>query len=216
MIFDALRLSLLVAFAATTLVVPVGGGLAYLLARRKFPGRDALDTLLMLPMVLPPTVTGYYLIVLLGHRGLVGSLLEGAFGWTPVFHVTGAVIASAVVAFPLMLRTARSAYELIPRELELASKTMGKTPLQTFCRITLPLAKRGLIAGAILSFARAAGEFGATLMVAGNIRGKTQTLPLAIYEAFIMGNDKAANVMVLLLTLLSIGVIYSTLRISRI
>ncbi|MBU1653187.1 ABC transporter permease subunit, partial [bacterium] len=129
--------------------------------------------------------------------------------------ITGAALASAIVAFPLMLRTARSAFEAVPRELELTSYTLGVSPLRTWWRVTLPLARRGIFAGAILAFARASGEFGATLMVAGNIKGRTQTLPLAIYEAFIIGDDRTATIMVLLLTLLSLVVIFATLRLGK-
>jgi molybdate transport system permease protein len=132
--------------------------------------------------VLPPTVTGYYSIVLLGRRGVIGSYLYEHTGWTVTFTWWAAIIAASVMALPLMVKSARAAIESVNSQYEVASYTLGKSELETFLRITLPLASRGVLAGVVLSFARALGEFGATLMLAGNIPGKTQTMPLAIYE----------------------------------
>ncbi len=215
MIWSALQLSLLVVFCATIIVGVVGLGFAFLLAKRNFRGKELLDAILTMPLVLPPTVTGYYLIILLGRRGLIGSYLYDLTGWSFVFTWQGAVIAAVIVSLPLMIRASRASIESVNPNYEIASYTLGKSELETFFRITLPLAKRGIIAGLILSFARALGEFGATLMIAGNIPGKTQTMPLAIYEAVASGDDKQAQILALLLTAISILAVYMTNKISR-
>lgn len=215
MIWSAFKLSALVVSVATLAVALAGTALAFLLARRDFPGKEALDSLVTLPMVLPPTVTGYYLILLLGRRGLLGKYLFALTGWTVAFTWEAAAIAAGAMALPLMVKSARAALESIDRRYELVSFSMGKSEIETFFRVTLPLAKRGILAGVVLSFARALGEFGATLMLAGNIRGKTQTMPLAIYEAFISGEDQKAQIMAVILTLASIAVIYLTNVLTR-
>jgi molybdate transport system permease protein len=215
MIWSAFKISALVVSVATLAVALVGTALAFLLARRDFRGKEALDSLVTLPMVLPPTVTGYYLILLLGRRGLLGKYLFALTGWTVAFTWEAAAIAAGAMALPLMVKSARAALESIDRRYELVSFGLGKSELETFFRVTLPLAKRGILAGVVLSFARALGEFGATLMLAGNIRGKTQTMPLAIYEAFISGDDQKAQIMAVILTLASIAVIYLTNVLTR-
>jgi molybdate transport system permease protein len=215
MIWSAFKLSLLVVSVATVAVTVVGTALAFLLARREFRGKEALDSLVTLPMVLPPTVTGYYLILLLGRRGLLGRYVFALTGWTVAFTWEAAAIAAGVMALPLMVKSARAALESIDRRYELVSFSLGKSEMETFFRVTLPLAARGVLAGVVLSFARALGEFGATLMLAGNIRGKTQTMPLAIYEAFISGEDQKAQIMAVVLTLTSIAVIYLTNVLAR-
>ena len=215
MIWSAFKISALVVSVATLAVALVGTALAFLLARRDFRGKEALDSLVTLPMVLPPTVTGYYLILLLGRRGLLGKYLFALTGWSVAFTWEAAAIAAGAMALPLMVKSARAALESIDRRYELVSFGLGKSELETFFRVTLPLAKRGILAGVVLSFARALGEFGATLMLAGNIRGKTQTLPLAIYEAFISGDDQKAQIMAVILTLASIAVIYLTNVLTR-
>lgn len=215
MIWSAFKLSALVVSVATLAVALAGTALAFLLARREFRGKEALDSLVTLPMVLPPTVTGYYLILLLGRRGLLGKYLFALTGWTVAFTWEAAAIAAGVMALPLMVKSARAALESIDRRYELVSFSLGKSELETFFRVTLPLASRGILAGVVLSFARALGEFGATLMLAGNIRGKTQTMPLAIYEAFISGDDQKAQLMAVILTLASIAVIYLTNVLTR-
>jgi molybdate transport system permease protein len=215
MIWSAFKLSALVVSVATLAVALVGTALAFLLARRDFRGKEALDSLVTLPMVLPPTVTGYYLILLLGRRGLLGKYLFALTGWTVAFTWEAAAIAAGAMALPLMVKSARAALESIDRRYELVSFSLGKSELETFFRVTLPLARRGILAGVVLSFARALGEFGATLMLAGNIRGKTQTMPLAIYEAFISGDDQKAQIMAVILTLTSIAVIYLTNVLTR-
>jgi molybdate transport system permease protein len=214
MIWSAFKLSLLVTVAATVLVVVLGTACAFILAKGKFRGRELLDAVITLPLVLPPTVTGYYLIVLLGRRGLIGSYLFDLTGWSVVFTWWAAVIAAAVMALPLMVKSARAAIESVNPQYELASYTLGKGKAETFFRITLPLARRGVFAGIVLSFARALGEFGATLMLAGNIPGQTQTMPLAIYEAVVAGHDRQAQMLALILTAVSITAIYLTNKLA--
>ncbi|MBN2318353.1 MAG: molybdate ABC transporter permease subunit [Acidobacteria bacterium] len=215
MIWQTLRLSLLVVGIATILIGLIGTAFGYILARCNFRGKDILDAVLTLPMILPPTVTGYYLILILGRRGLLGGPLYDLTGWTVTFTWAAAVIAATVIALPLMIKSARAAIESVDTEYEIASRIMGKSEWETFFRITLPLAKRGLLAGIVLSFARAFGEFGATLMLAGNIPGRTQTMPLAIYEAVASGEDERAMWLALILTGISITVVYLTSRLSR-
>jgi molybdate transport system permease protein len=199
----ALGLSIRVAFFATLLNVLLGIPLAYILARRAFRGRALVDLLVTLPLVLPPTVTGYYLIVLLGRRGWLGAPVYAWTGWSVAFTWYAAVIAATVMALPLLVRTARAAIESVDRELEKAAYTLGRSEWRTALEVTLPLAKNGIIAGLVLAFARALGEFGATLMLAGNIPGKTATVPLAIYTAVQTGEMGEAVVLVLTLTILS-------------
>ena len=184
MMLDALQLSLLVSILATIGVGIAGTALGLLLARGQFPGRTVLDLLLTLPMILPPTVTGYYLILLVGRRGLLGGYIYDWTGFTFAFAWQGAALAAGVVSLPIMVRAAKAAFRDVPVDLEQASYVLGKNKFSTFLHVTLPLARQGLISGLILSFARAIGEFGATLMLAGNIPGRTQTMPLAIYTAF--------------------------------
>lgn len=215
MIWQTLRLSLLVGTLATILIGLIGTAFGFLLARRNFRGKDVLDAVLTLPMVLPPTVIGYYLILLLGRRGLLGDPLYELTGWTVMFTWGAAVIAPTVIALPLMIKSARAAIESVNVEYEIASRVMGRGEWETFFRITLPLAGRGLLAGLVLSFARAFGEFGATLMLAGNIPGRTQTMPLAIYEAVVSGEDELAKWLALILTGISATVVYLTNRLSR-
>ncbi len=215
MIWNALKLSLLVVGIATILIGLVGTAFGYLLARRSFRGKDLLDAVLTLPMVLPPTVTGYYLILVLGRRGLLGGPLYALTGWTVTFSMGAAVVAATVVALPLMIKSARAAIESVNVEYEVASRIMGKSEWETMLRITLPLAGRGLLAGLVLSFARALGEFGATLMLAGNIPGRTQTMPLLIFDAVMAGEDALARWAALILTAMSVAVVYATNRLSR-
>ena len=215
MIWDALKLSLLMVSSATVIVGVLGLAFAYLLAKFDFRGKEFLDAVLTMPLVLPPTVTGYYLIVLLGRNGIIGSFIYEWTGWTIVFTWQGAVIAAVVVSLPLMIKAARASIESVNPNYEIASYTLGKSKMETFLRITLPLAKRGIIAGLVLSFARALGEFGATLMIAGNIPGKTQTMPLAIYEAVASGDDRRAQILAIILTAISIAAVYFTNKISR-
>jgi molybdate transport system permease protein len=200
---NALGLSVRVAIAATVQNALIGIPLAYLLARRAFRGRALVDLLVTLPLVLPPTVTGYYLIVLLGRRGWLGGPVYALTGWSVAFTWYAAVVAATVMALPLLVRTARAAIESVDRELEKAAYTLGRTEWRTALEVTLPLARKGIVAGLVLAFARALGEFGATLMLAGNIPGKTTTVPLAIYTAVQTGEMSEAALLVLALTVLS-------------
>jgi molybdate transport system permease protein len=175
-------LSLQVALTATVASLPFGVGLGYLLARRHFWGKSLVETFLSLPLVLPPVVTGYLLLVVLGRRGWIGFLLDEWFGVHLVFTWRGAAVAAAIMAFPLMVRSIRVAFAGIDQRLELAARTLGAGGLETFARISLPLARRGILAGGVLGFARSIGEFGATVMIAGNLPGETQTIPLLIYS----------------------------------
>jgi len=204
---SVLVLSLRVAFVATLLNAAVGIPLAYLLARRMFRARWLVDLFVTLPLVLPPTVTGYYLIVLLGRRGWLGGPLYRLTGWSVAFTWYAAVIAAAVMALPLLVRTARAAIESVDRDLERAAFTLGHSEWRTAIEVTLPLARNGILAGLVLAFARALGEFGATLMLAGNIPGKTTTVPLAIYTAVQTGETSEALVLVAALTVVSCAVI---------
>lgn len=203
----ALALSLKVAGWATLIALALGTTAGYVLARCRFPGRELLDALLTLPMVLPPTVLGYYLLVLIGRRGWLGAWLHDTFGITLIFTWQGAVIAASLVAFPLVFKPARVAFENIDPQLEQAARVLGLARVQIFLRVTLPLAWRGILAGLLLAFARALGEFGATLMVAGNIPGQTQTLSLAVYDAVQAGQDDLANLLVLITSLLCMTVL---------
>ena len=212
--WSALSLSLQVAGWATALNVVLGIGVGYLLARTRFVGRDLLDTLLTLPMVMPPTVLGYYLLVLLGRNGWIGRWLQDSFGIHLIFTLQGAVIAATIVAFPLVFKPARAAFEAIDRQVEEAGRVLGISEIGIFLRITLPLAWRGILAGVLLAFARALGEFGATLMVAGSIPGKTQTLSIAVYEAVQAGQDEIANTLVLVTSLVCVVVLLSAGRLA--
>jgi molybdate transport system permease protein len=215
MIWPAFKLSLLVVSLATLLISVVGTAFGFVLAKRQFRAKELLDAFLTLPMVLPPTVTGYYLILLLGRRGLLGRYLYAITGWTLAFTWEAAVVAASVMALPIMVKSARAALESVDARYETVSFSLGKGEVETFFRVTLPLAFRGIMAGIVLSFARALGEFGATLMLAGNIPGKTQTMPLAIFEAFISGEDKQAQTLALILTFTSIVTIYFTNVLTR-
>jgi molybdate transport system permease protein len=212
--WPALWLSLKVAGWATAIDLVLGVAVGYALARLRFPGRDILDSVLTLPMVLPPTVLGYYLLVLIGQRGPVGAWLHTHFGINLIFSWQGAVIAAAIVAFPLVFKPARAAFEAVDGQLEQAARVLGVSEAGVFFRVTLPLARRGILAGVLLAFARALGEFGATLMVAGSIPGKTQTLSIAVYEAVQAGQDDVANTLVLITSAVCIVVLLAAGRLN--
>jgi molybdate transport system permease protein len=213
--YSPLFLSLWVSSIATSIIAVSGTLIAYLLARKRFFGRTMLDAFTTLPMILPPTVTGYYLIILLGKNGIIGNYIYKLTGLSIMFTWEAAVIAATVVAIPIMIKSAKAAIESVDIEYEKAAFTLGKSEIETFFLVTLPLAKKGLIAGLILSFARALGEFGATIMLAGNIPGKTSTMPLAIYSAVQSGEDKLATILVIMLTFVSVAIIYITTKISK-
>jgi molybdate transport system permease protein len=211
----ALRLSLQVSLLATLCVAIAGGLLGYLLTRFQFPGRDLVDAVITLPLVLPPTVVGFYLLILFGHNGLIGRSLYAATGWTLIFTWQAAVIAATVMALPLMVKTTRAALESVDPLYLKAAYTLGQSPLQTLFRVWLPLAWKGILAGIVLSFARALGEFGATLMIAGNIPGVTQTMPMAIYDAVQAGNDQLSLILVVILSSISMMVLMLTNYLGR-
>jgi molybdate transport system permease protein len=211
----SLRLSLQVATAATVLVVLIGTGMAYILAGKNFRGKEPLDILLTLPLVLPPTVTGYYLILFMGRNGMLGKYLYHWTGWSIMFTWYAAVLASFIVALPLMIKATRAAIESVDQNLINVSHTLGHGEFKTFFRVILPLSKNGIIAGTVLSFARAMGEFGATLMVAGNIPGKTATMPIAIYTSASSGDWSRANMMVIFFTLVSGFFLYIANKLSK-
>jgi molybdate transport system permease protein len=200
-----LWLSLKVATAATLLIVAAGLPVGWLLARRRFPGKGLLAGFLTLPLVLPPTVLGYLLLQVLGRRTWIGGWLEQSLGVVVVFNWTGAVLASAVAGFPLFLLPARGAFEAVDPGLEDVARLLGRGELSVFGAVTLPLAWRGLAAGVALAFARALGDFGATMMVAGNIPGLTRTASLAIYDAVQEGDSARAAWLTLWISLISIA-----------
>ncbi|WP_225785014.1 molybdate ABC transporter permease subunit [Xenophilus sp. Marseille-Q4582] len=195
-----LWLTLKVALLATLLAGVLGVGLGWWMARRRFAGHAVIDAALVLPMVLPPTVVGYYLIVLVGRQGPLGRWLESSFGITLLFTWQGAVLAAAVVALPLIYKAARAAFEDTDARFAQAARTLGAPEWEVFLRISLPLALRGIGAGLALTFARAMGEFGATLMIAGNLPGRTQTLSVAVYSAVQAGDDPLALRLTLLIS----------------
>lgn len=211
-----LWLTLKVAGFATLVSFLFGCGIAFVLARTEFRGKEWIDAVLTLPMVLPPTVLGYYLIVCVGRNGWIGSWLETTFDLSLMFTWQGAVLAAAIVSFPLILKSARAAYEGVDPNLENAARTLGVSEVGVFLRVTFPLAWRGVLAGTLLAFARAMGEFGATLMVAGNLPGKTQTLSLAIYDAVQSGSDAATNLLVLIASVVCVTVLVVSARILTI
>ena len=210
-----LLLSLRVASLATLIAAVLGVGGAYLLAKGRFPGRGLLEAVASLPIVLPPTVLGYYLLVVLGARSPVGRAWESVFGGPLVFSVTGAVIAATVSALPFCLRTARAAIEQVDPRVEAAARTLGLPEWRVALQVTLPLARRGVIAGVALGFARALGDFGATVMVAGNIPGRTQTMPIAVYDAVQAGDDARAGTLALILAVVAVAVLLLVNRFSR-
>ena len=181
-----------VALLGTLLILPGGVALGWLLARRRWPGKALVETLVALPLVIPPVATGLILLKLFGRRGPLGVFLEHTFGIEIVFTWKAVVLATAVMALPLLVRTARVAFEEVPPRLEQVARTLGAGPWRVFFTVTLPLARRGLLAGCVLAFARALGEFGATVMVAGMIPGETITLALGIYHEVQLGHDGAA------------------------
>lgn len=209
-----LTLTLKVAGWATALNLVFGVAIGFLLARKRFPGRDLVDALLTLPMVMPPTVLGYYLLVLLGRHGPMGGWLRDNFGINLIFTWQGAVIAATIVTFPLVFKSARAAFEAVDPQFEQAARVLRISEVAVFFRVTLPLAWRGILAGLLLAFARASGEFGATLMVAGSIPGKTQTLSVAVYEAVQAGQDSVANFLVLVTSVACIAVLLAAGRLA--
>ena len=210
-----LLLTLKVAVCATVIACTLGVTAGYALARTRWRGRDTADALLILPLVLPPTVLGYYLLVAFGRTSALGAWLEGTLGVHLIFTWQGAAAAAAVVAFPLVFKASRAAFEAVDPTLEKAGRALGYDGWTVFARVTLPLAWRGVVAGAMLAFARAMGEFGATLMVAGNIPGRTQTLSIAIYEAVNAGDDAQAGTLVVIVSAVCVVLLVAANLLTR-
>ena len=207
-----LALSLVVATGATLAALLAGVPLAWLLARRRFPGRGVLEVLVLLPMVLPPTVVGYALLLVLGRRGAIGQAIEALFGRPLVFTPAAAVVATFVAASPFLVRAAQGGFEQVDATYEDAARTLGRSERAVFLTVTVPLAWRGILAGASLCFARAMGEFGATLMLAGNIPGRTQTASLAVYDAVQAGDGSRATRLSVLLAVVATGALWVLTR----
>jgi molybdate transport system permease protein len=195
-----LWLSLRVAAISTVLALAIGLALAWILANRQFRGKEMLDAAVTLPLVLPPTVLGYYLLVVLGRNSPVGKIYEWLFGEPLVFSWQAAVVAALFHSTPLLVKSARAAFESVDRSYERAARNLGASELRLFWRVTLPLVRRAILAAAALGFARSLGDFGVTLMIAGNIPSRTQTVSLAIFDAVEGGNGKAARVLVLIIS----------------
>ncbi len=205
--WDALRLSLQIGVTSTLFAALLGVPLAWWLSRKRSWLRDALSTAVLVPMVLPPTVLGYYLLQAVGKNSAIGSVLDSAFGFSFVFGWSGAVLAAFLVSTPFLVRTAQAGFEAVDPNLEDAARTLGRTELSVFLTVTLPVAWRAVMAGVALALARAIGEFGATLMIAGSIPGRTRTMPIAIYEAVQTGQTSEAQALAVTLTLAALGLL---------
>lgn len=206
---ESILLSLRIASIATVFSFLFGVLFAYILNKKNIPGKNFWETLITLPMILPPSVTGYFLLMLLGKRGVIGSALIDIFGFKIIFTWYAAVIAASIVSLPLMYQNVKAAFVNVDPAYERAARTLGSSEFRIFTTITFPLAWPGIISGIVLAFCRAIGEFGATLMVAGNIPGKTQTVPTAIYYAVENGNTTEANTLVLIMTVFSFVLIFA-------
>jgi molybdate transport system permease protein len=206
--FEPVLLSLKVALLATVIAFFLGVFFAYLLTKRKVPGKNIWETILILPMILPPSIVGYLLLKVFGKRGPIGAFLLDTFGVQIVFTWIACVIAATVVALPLMYQNAKGAFQSVDKSYELAAKTLGSSPFKVFRTVTFPLSGPGIVSGIVLTFARALGEFGATLMLAGNIPGKTQTIPTAIYYAVVVGKDEKASALVLIMVVFSFALVF--------
>ena len=193
---------------ATVIAFFLGVFFAYLLTKKKVPGKNIWETILILPMILPPSIVGYLLLKVFGKRGPIGAFLLDTFGIQIVFTWIACVIAATVVALPLMYQNAKGAFQSVDPSYELAAKTLGSSSLKVFRTVTFPLSGPGIVSGIVLTFARALGEFGATLMLAGNIPGKTQTIPTAIYYAVVVGKDEKASMLVLIMVLFSFALVF--------
>jgi molybdate transport system permease protein len=209
-----LWLSLRVAFVSTAVAFVVGLWLAYILANREFRGKEVLDAAVTLPLVLPPTVLGYYLLVLLAGNSPLGKLWENVFGSPLVFTWKAAVLAALLHALPLLVKSARAALESVDRSLERAARNLGASEWRLFWRVTLPLARRSILAAVALAFARSLGDFGVTLMVAGNIPGRTQTVAVAIYDAVESGNGALARTLVVVISAIALLILFIANRLN--
>jgi len=202
-----LWLSLRVAAISTAVALVAGLWLAWILANRQFRGKEILDAAITLPLVLPPTVLGYYLLVLLGRASPIGKLYEWIFGGPLVFSWQAAVVAALFHSTPLLVKSARAAFESVDRSFERAARNLGASELRLFWRVTLPLARRSILAAGALAFARSLGDFGVTLMIAGNIPGRTQTVAIAIYDAVEAGNGATARVLVVIVSVIALVIL---------
>jgi molybdate transport system permease protein len=202
-----LWLSLRVAFVSTVLAVALGLYIAYVLANRNFRGKEWVDALVTLPLILPPTVLGYYLLVVIGRASPFGKIWEDVFGSPLVFTWKAAVVAALLHSLPLLVKSARAALESVDRSYERAARSLGASEWRLFWRVTLPLANRSILAAIALAFARSLGDFGVTLMVAGNIPGSTQTVAVAIYDAVESGNGTLARVLVIVVSVVALAIL---------
>ena len=212
---SAIYISMKVAVCSTLLILPPGIFISWVLAKSRVRGKSVIDTLVNLPLALAPVVSGFFLLILISRTGLVGRTLYGEFGIELPFTWYAAVLASALISFPLLVRVVRVAMEEVDPRLENAARTLGAGPWRVFCTVTLPLAIRGVVAGSILAFTRSLGEFGATIMVAGNIPGKTQTIPLAVFNYVQTGHDEKGIRLVLIATVLAFSALFLAQNISR-
>jgi molybdate transport system permease protein len=210
-----IQLSFQVAFIATGVALLMGIFLAWMLARLKFLGKEWIDAVITLPLVLPPTVLGYYLLVVLGRGSSLGKLFERVFGFQLTFTPFAAIIAATIHALPLMVKSVRAAFEEVDPILENVARTLGATEVRLFLTITLPLSRRAILAATVLAFARALGDFGVTIMIAGNIPGKTQTASVAIYDAVQAGRDNEALWLVVIISILSVFILYTTNKLAK-
>ena len=206
--FEPIILSIRVALVATAIAFFLGIFFAYLLTKKKVPGKNIWETILILPMILPPSIVGYLLLKLFGKRGPIGAFLLYTFGIQVVFTWIACVIAATVVALPLMYQNAKGAFQSVDPTLELAAKTLGSSSFKVFRTVTMPLSIPGIVSGIVLTFARALGEFGATLMLAGNIPGRTQTIPTAIYYSVVTGKEDEAMNLVVVMVLFSFALVF--------
>jgi len=213
--WEPLWLSMRVSLVATLVVAVTGIAGGYVLAKGRFRGRGVLEAIASLPIVLPPTVLGYYLLVVLGNDTVVGRTWQAVFGQPLTFTVTGAVVAASVASFPFCLRSVRAAIESVDERYEQVARAAGLAEWRVAWLVTLPLARRGIVAGVALAFARALGDFGATLMVAGNIPGRTRTMPIAIYDAVQAGRDSDAAALALILSAFAVVVLVMVGRLGR-
>ena len=212
---STVTLSLRVALVSTALAVVIGVPIAWGLARLRFWGRDLLSALVLVPMLLPPTVLGFYLLQSVGRQSAIGSALESVLGFPLVFHWSGAVLAALVSSLPFLVRTVQAGFEAVDPTYEEAARTLGRRELGVFRTVTVPLAWKAIMAGVAMALARAMGEFGATLMVAGNVPGRTQTMSIAIYDAVQENRIGDAQVLVLTLTLITVGLLVAVGTLGR-
>lgn len=206
--FEPIILSIRVALVATAIAFFLGIFFAYLLTKKKVPGKNIWETILILPMILPPSIVGYLLLKLFGKRGPIGAFLLDTFGIQVVFTWIACVIAATVVALPLMYQNAKGAFQSVDPTLEIAARTLGSSSFKVFRTVTMPLSIPGIVSGIVLTFARALGEFGATLMLAGNIPGRTQTIPTAIYYSVVTGKEDEAMNLVVVMVLFSFALVF--------